>query len=228
MVCGHDLPRRDAVGEAPITHLHHPAGQARRHRGVVGDHQQGRLQFRHELFHQTQGGVDGRRVEPGGRFVEHQQLGVARQGAGQRHPPPLPARQLRRETVQEVAGRRQSEDLQGLVAESLRILTRTPRQLRHQVSDAAGRGQRPGRVLIQPGDATPQSPQGLGGGQPAIGNDGHIQRRHVSRRQFQTGRDRTQQGQGQGRFPGAGFPDEADPLAPVHGKGGFVQDRSGG
>ncbi|BBK40999.1 hypothetical protein STVA_10190 [Allostella vacuolata] len=73
------------------------------HGQVVADEEVGEAVPGAQLGQEVQDLRLDRHVERRGRLVQHQQLGSERQGAGDAHPLLLPARQLVRVAVQEIA-----------------------------------------------------------------------------------------------------------------------------
>ena len=108
--------------DAPVEHLD-PAGHAGGDALVVGDHHDrgaGRVQF----FEQREDGLPGGLVEVAGGLVGQHDRRVPDQGAGDRHPLALPARELGGPRVQPVGEPDGGQRLGGVVAR--RCLSGTP------------------------------------------------------------------------------------------------------
>ena len=80
-------------GEPPLAQHEDAVGQGDRLVDLVGDEQHGRAVAEEQLAHEVLHLDPGEGVEGGERLVEQQQLGLAHQGAGERHPLRLAARQ---------------------------------------------------------------------------------------------------------------------------------------
>ena len=92
--CGpYDGPRPATRVRCALVEDEHPVGQRERLVDVVGDEQDRRLVALPELGDEGVHLDPGQRVQRAERLVEQQQVGLADQGAGQRHALRLPAGQ---------------------------------------------------------------------------------------------------------------------------------------
>src|SRR4029450_4593014 len=95
---GEELLGRGGLQDPAAVHEHDPVGRRPGEAHLVADHDHGHAGGG-QVAHDVQDLVDHLRVQGRGGLVEQQQLGVHGQGAGDRHPLLLAARQLGRQLV---------------------------------------------------------------------------------------------------------------------------------
>ena len=174
------------------------------HGEVVGDDDIAQGQGRLQRIHEVQDVALHRDVEPGGRLVGDDELGVQREGTRHGDAAGLPARQLVREAVDE-AGREPDEGQQllRLAATAVERDAVDHERLGQQRADLQPRTEGGHRILEHHGGVAAQGPiVGPALQAPAVERDG-----------AGVVRNEAENAAGQRRLAGAGFANEADRFA---------------